>query len=100
MTYSEVIYLISKTYTHASGITTATEEKEKVYASLNNVGTREFYNAAGAGIKPEYEFQTFKNNYDGQDEVEYLGIRYDVIRAIWKDFDVVLVVGRKALNKS
>lgn len=97
--YSEVIYLVKRTPTRASGITSFSETKTKCYAQLNKVSSREFYNAVTAGMKVEYEFQVRTTEYGRQDEMEYFGARFDVLRTIPKGSDTVLVVGRKAIAK-
>ena len=78
------------------GNITQTETSNVVLARPNVVGTREFYNAMAVGIKPTAELQIRLSNYDGEQEVEYKGIRYSVIRTIPKGkFDLVLVIGVK-----
>ena len=48
------------------------------------------------GIRPSAELQIRSLNYDGEEEVEYKGVRYAVIRTIPKGkFDLVLVIGQK-----
>lgn len=78
------------------GNTVQNELKRTVLAKPNVVGTREFYNAMMVGIRPQAELQIRALNYDGQEEVEYRGQRYSVIRTIPKGkFDLVLVIGQK-----
>lgn len=72
------------------------EESTQVLAKPNAVGSREFYNAMAVGIKPTAELQIRALNYSGEEEVEYKGVRYAVIRTIPKGkFDIVLVIGQK-----
>lgn len=98
MKYTEVIYLIGRTYAQDSiGNVTATETEKKVYAKLNNVSIKEFYSGIEAGITPTYEFQIRSSNYSGQEEVKYTNKTYSVIRTIKKStMDIVLVVEKKA----
>ena len=97
MEYTEKLTLIGITTSQDEiGNITSTETETEVFAKPNVVGTREFYNAMMVGIKPQAELQIRKLNYSGQEEVEYNGVRYSVIRTIPKGkFDIVLVIGQK-----
>lgn len=97
MEYTEELTLIKLTVTQDEiGNQTATETRTEILAKPNVVGTREFYSAMEVGIKPTAELQIRKLNYSGEEEVEYNGVRYSVIRTIPKGkFDLVLVIGQK-----
>lgn len=97
MEYTDELKLIKITTSQDSiGNVTQTEETTDVLAKPNVVGTREFYNAMMVGIKPTAELQIRSLNYHGEEEVEYKGVRYSVIRTIPKGkFDLVLVIGQK-----
>lgn len=72
------------------------ESSRLVLARKNVVGSREFYEAMAVGIRPTAELQIRLCDYDNEQEVEYRGIRYSVIRTIPKGkFDLVLVIGVK-----
>lgn len=97
MEYIDELTLVKITAsTDAIGNIIQSEETTDVLAKPNAVGTREFYNAMAVGIKPIAELQIRSLNYNGEEEVEYKGIRYAVIRTIPKGkFDTVLVIGQK-----
>lgn len=97
MEYIEELTLIKETISQDDiGQAVKTETKTTVYARKNVVGSREFYNAMAVGIKPTAELQIRLSNYDGEQAVEYNGIRYSVIRTVPKGkFDLVLVIGIK-----
>lgn len=97
MEYTDELKLIKLTLTQDQiGNTIETESKTSILAKPNVVGTREFYNAMMVGIKPVAELQIRTLNYNGEEEVEYKGVRYSVIRTIPKGkFDTVLVIGQK-----
>lgn len=97
MEYTDELKLIKSVATQDSiGNTIYQETSTTILAKPNVVGTREFYNAMMVGIRPTAELQIRSLNYDGEEEVEYKGVRYAVIRTIPKGkFDLVLVIGQK-----
>lgn len=97
MEYTDELTLIKLTPTYDEiGNTINVETRNVVLARHNVVGTKEFYNAMAVGIRPTAELQIRLCNYNGEEEVEYYGTRYSVIRTIPKGkFDVVLVIGVK-----
>lgn len=78
------------------GNITQKETTTDVFVRQNVVGTREFYNAMAVGIKPTAELQIRNVEYNGEQECEYHGERYSIIRTIPKGkYDLVLVLGVK-----
>lgn len=99
--YTTILYLLDKTYeTDDVGNQVPTISKKKCYALKKSVASREFYNAVSVGIKPSYEFQVRKSNYNDESFIEYDGEEYKVIRTIEKSItDIILVVEKKSGNK-
>lgn len=97
MEYTDELTLIKLTTEQDNiGNVTVKEARKEILARPNVVGTKEFYSAVAVGIKPAAELQIRALNYSGEEEVEYKGIRYSVIRTIPKGkFDLVLVIGQK-----
>lgn len=97
MEYTEELTLIKLTPTQDNiGQIINTETRRLVLARPNVVGTKEFYNAMAVGIQPTAELQIRICEYDSEEEVEYRGVRYSIIRTIPKGkFDIVLVIGIK-----
>lgn len=97
MEYNQDLTLIKLTPRQDSiGQVINTETRVDVLAKENYVRTSEFYNAMAVGIKPTAELQIRKLDYNNEQQVEYKGIRYDVVRTIPKGaFDIVLVIGTK-----
>lgn len=97
MEYTEELTLIKLTPTQDSiGQIINVETRTNVLARKNLVGTKEFYNAMAVGITPTAELQIRLSNYNDEEEVEYKGKRYSVIRTVPKGkFDLVLVIGLK-----
>lgn len=51
-----------------------------VLCKLFDVGQTEFYNAKIAGVKPEMKFVVHDFEYDGQREIVFQSVKYQVIR--------------------
>lgn len=55
--------------------------RRQIFADVKSIGTKEFYEAATAGMKPEIKFviQDYLD-YEGEKELSYNGFRYPIIR--------------------
>ena len=99
MEYSEIIYLIEETIgaDDIGNQITALSSSNKCYAKVQSVRTNEFYSAVEVGLTPSMEFVIKKLNYHGEHEIEWNGIRYEVIRVVEpkNKFDIVLVCSKK-----
>ena len=99
MEYTEIIYLVSKIQEEdeIGNIQTSSFQLTKRYAKKQSVRTNEFYSAVETGLTPSVEFVMKRLDYDGQDELNWNGKRYSIIRTIdpKNKFDIVLVCGRK-----
>lgn len=99
MEYSEIIYLVDvvKEEDSIGNILTSSQNYNKCYAKKQSVKTNEYYSAVETGLTPSCEFVIKRLNYKGESEVEYDGIRYQVIRTIdpKNKYDIVLVCSRK-----
>lgn len=61
-------------------------EKTTVYVKPRSVYASEFYAAAQLGIHPSIVLELGNRaDYDGQKVIEYEGVKYDVIRADWRN---------------
>lgn len=99
MEYSEIIYLIQEVIgaDDIGNQVTALSSSKKCYAKVQSVRTNEFYSAVEVGLTPSIEFVVKKLNYHGENEIEWNGIRYEVIRVVEpkNKFDIVLVCSKK-----
>ncbi len=99
MEYSEIIYLIQEVIgaDDIGNQVTALSSSKKCYAKVQSVRTNEFYNAVEVGLTPSIEFVIKKLNYHNEHEIEWNGIRYEVIRIVEpkNKFDIVLVCSKK-----
>lgn len=72
------------------------ETRTDILAKPQFVGTKEYYNAMAVGLKPTAELRVRASDYNNEEEVEYRGHRYSIIRTIPKDkMDIILVIGIK-----
>ena len=99
MEYTEVIYLIAKVKgeDEIGNIASSSETSKKCYAKKQSIRTNEFYNAIEVGITPSIEFVVKRLNYNNEEEIEWNGDRYSVIRTVdpKNKFDIVLVCSKK-----
>lgn len=99
MEYSEIIYLIQETKTEdeIGNVITSSEVSNKCYAKKQSIRTNEFYSAVEVGLTPSAEFVIKRLNYNGEEELEWNGKRYQVIRTVdpKNKFDIVLICARK-----
>lgn len=65
------------------------EETRTVMASVKSITASEFFEAGRNGFKPEFRFDMFLYDYDGQKELEYKGVRYTVYRTFMGRSDTV-----------
>ena len=56
------------------------ETEREVFASVQSVSRAEFFAGGEGGFRPEYRFDVFHAEYQGEDECEYDGQRYAIYR--------------------
>ena len=81
---NDVIKLITTTVSttvNSQGDYPVVRSDREIFAGVRSIGTKEFYEAATAGMKPEIKFviQDFLD-YEGEKELSYNGYRYQIIR--------------------
>lgn len=78
---SDVLYLISQTISVDDyGNEVKTETERQVYCEVNSISQTEFYAAANTELNPEYRFDVFFGDYNGEDVIKYQGNRYAIYR--------------------
>lgn len=78
---SDVLYLISQTISVDDyGNEVSTETQRQVFCEVNSISQTEFYAAANTELNPEYRFDVFFGDYNGEDVIEYQGNRYAIYR--------------------
>lgn len=69
----------------------------QVYCQVDSVTRAEFFEAGRNGLKPEYRFTIFFDEYNGERTVIYNGVAYSVYRTYHARTDVLeLYVEKKA----
>lgn len=81
---NDIIKLITTTVSttvNSQGDYPVTRTDRQIFADVKSIGTKEFYEAATAGMKPEIKFviQDYLD-YEGEKELSYNGFRYPIIR--------------------
>lgn len=90
MDRSDVLELVIKTQTKNDlGIFETTEEKKKIFCSVESIGASEFFNAGQNGHKPSLKFTVNRYEYSGESVVEYKGTRYSVYRTYIKKGEAI-----------
>lgn len=80
--YNKVIYLIGtgEPYQNEWGSWITPEVKRKAFAQLLEIGGQEFWTAATAGNRLEYQFELSAAVYKGELKLEYKGQPYTIVR--------------------
>lgn len=77
----DVIILISESYTQNDyGVSVPVETQRQVFAKVHSVTRQEYYDGGRAGLNPQFHFDIFKGDYNGEQVIEYRGLRYGVYR--------------------
>lgn len=73
-----------------------TDSKTQVYAQVDSVTQREFFEGGRNGLNPEFKFTLFFGDYNDEPIVEYNGNQYAVYRTYLTRSDTIeLYVERK-----
>ena len=93
MTYDHELTLIRQEYQEDEiGNRIPVETRTTILCVLKSVGRSEFYNAAVTGLRPEIVFVIHGYEYNGEQYVEFEGVRYRVIRTYSEDFEEMELV--------
>lgn len=65
---------------------------------VEDVHADEFYKASQQGLRPTLRLRISKLNYNDEEELEYMGVRYTVIRVQEMIDEIILVCERKINN--
>ena len=77
----QAVQLVSETYTKDKyGTDSVTETLKPVYARVDSISAREFFNAGISDIKPEFKLTLNADEYGGEKIVTLSGQRYSVYR--------------------
>ena len=88
-----------KTSTDDWGNPVSIDERWQVYAEQMSVGQNEFYRAANQGLKPNFVFEIYAEEFRNADLLIYEDIEYTIIRTYQRTLDKLeLVCERKVAN--
>lgn len=73
----------------------ATETERQVLCEVYSISQTEFYAAANTELNPEYRFDVFFGDYQGEDVVSYQGNRYAIYRTYRRGDTLELYAERK-----
>lgn len=81
---NDIIKLITTTVSttvNSQGDFPVTRNERSIFALVKSIGTKEFYEATTAGLKPEIKFviQDYLD-YEGEKELAFNGFRYQIMR--------------------
>ena len=87
---STPINLISESHTqNAYGVYDTAMTKRKVFAKVESVTGREWFEGGRNGLNPQYRFTMFQFDYMGEKIIEYNGVQYFIYRTFAKNNDEV-----------
>ena len=94
------IYLLSEKFERdENGVMVATMTKRKVYANIDSVTGREWFEGGRIGLNPEFRMTMFAYDYAGEKLLKYNGIIYTIYRTYITDNDEIeLYVQRREGN--
>lgn len=93
MLFSDVINLVKITNSKNEYFDIVqTETKRQVYANKKSIKMSEFYQAQVVGMKPELVFEIWVSEYDGEEYIEFDGVKYKIIRTYLKSIDILEIV--------
>lgn len=73
----------------------ATETQRQVYAEVHSITQTEFYAAADTELNPQYRFDVFFGDYQGEDVCVFNGQRFAIYRTYRTGDTLELYVERK-----
>ena len=101
MSYDHVITLVQEAYKKDNLRQTVRDPendvKTEVYCRLKSITRSEFYQAAVAGLRPEFVFVIHSFEYNGEQRVIFEGQEYQVLRAYQDEKnpeEIELICGR------
>jgi SPP1 family predicted phage head-tail adaptor len=90
MDRSEVITLVNETQVKNDfGVYEPVSETRDVFCQVRSITRSEFFDAGRNGLNPEFEFDVFFGDYEGERTVIYKGQQYAVYRTYQARTDVL-----------
>lgn len=93
------LILISKNYDFDDiGNQISIKNKTEVFCKVKSISRSEFYNASTTGLKPSLVFTVHLFEYNNEEEVEFEGIRYNVIRTYMVNSEEIELTCEKVIG--
>ena len=90
MDRSEVITLVKETQVRNDfGVYEPVTETRDVFCQVRSITRSEFFDAGRNGLNPEFEFDVFSGDYEGERTVVFRGQKYAVYRTYQGRTDVL-----------
>lgn len=95
-TMADLLTLIAQAITVDDyGNEVATETERKIFCEVHSISQTEFYAAANTELNPEFRFNIFFGDYNGEDVCEFKGQRYAIYRTYRSGDTLELYAERK-----
>lgn len=92
----DVIYLVGENFEQDMfGVLHPVTIERKVYCKVNSIGSREWFDGGRLGLKPEFQFVTFRYDYQGEKVVKFHGDYYAVYRTYIDGDNIELYTERR-----
>lgn len=93
------LILINKIYNFDDiGNQISIKNKTEVFCKVKSISRSEFYNASTTGLKPSLVFTVHLFEYNNEEEVEFEGIRYNVIRTYMVNSEEIELTCEKVIG--
>lgn len=90
MDRSEVITLVKETQVRNDfGVYESVTETRDVFCQVRSITRSEFFDAGRNGLNPEFEFDVFSGDYEGERTVVFRGQKYAIYRTYQGRTDVL-----------
>lgn len=90
MDRSEVITLVKETQVRNDfGVYESVTETRDVFCQVRSITRSEFFDAGRNGLNPEFEFDVFSGDYEGERTVVFRGQKYAIYRTFQGRTDVL-----------
>ena len=92
----DVIYLVGENFEQDMfGVLHPVTTERKVYCKVNSIGSREWFDGGRLGLKPEFQFVTFRYDYQGEKVVKFHGDYYFIYRTYITGDNIELYTERR-----
>ncbi len=100
-TYDNELKLVNNTYKSDELFNQIPDKtRTTILCNVKSINRNEFYNASTAGYKPELTFVIHAYEYEGQQEVEFNGVTYKVMRTYQVGFEELELICERVLGNN